>query len=213
MARMDHLYRFIRHFYDVTRKFFLFGRDEALTLIPPDARSVVEIGCGTARNLIKLSRLRPSAALFGVDASREMLETAAASLARDRLAGKVVLRAGLAEDLDPSTMFERAEPFDAAIFSYSLSMMPTWREAIDAALRSVKPGGTIVVVDFWDQAAWPRPCRAVLTWWLSLFGVKHQPALLSRLHELQQEGRVHVDVRGIMGRYAWLGVVIVCPHK
>ncbi len=28
--RLNNLYRFQRHFYDVTRRFFLFGRDELL---------------------------------------------------------------------------------------------------------------------------------------------------------------------------------------
>jgi len=207
MARMDRIYRVVRHVYDASRKFFLLGRDDAIRVIPADARSIVEVGCGTARNLIKIARVRPNAALFGVDASREMLATAEASIARHAPDRQVILRAGLAENLDPLAMFGRSEQFDVAIFSYSLSMMPTWRDALDAAVRSVKPGGTIIIVDFWDQAGCPRAFRALLTWWIAKFGVFHRPELLDRLHELQSNRVARVQIRGVLGRYAWIGVL------
>ena len=51
-ALMDKVYRRQRYFYDLTRRYYLFGRDKMireLALAPGDA--VVEVGCGTARNL------------------------------------------------------------------------------------------------------------------------------------------------------------------
>ncbi|MDX2116952.1 MAG: class I SAM-dependent methyltransferase [Planctomycetota bacterium] len=207
MARMDRIYRVVRHVYDASRKFFLLGRDDAIRAIPEDAQTIVEIGCGTARNLIKIASLRPSAQLFGVDASREMLATAEASVARHLPGRRVALRAGLAEDLDPHATFGRAEPFDVALFSYSLSMMPTWRDALDAAVRSVKPGGTIIIVDFWDQAGCPRAFRRLLTWWIAKFGVFHRPELLERVNQLERDGICRVQIRGVLGRYAWIGVL------
>src|SRR5580658_4770840 len=67
-ALMDRMYRRQRHIYDFTRKFYLLGRDEAITrLRPAPGDKVLEIGCGTGRNLIKLAQAYPEARLFGLD--------------------------------------------------------------------------------------------------------------------------------------------------
>ena len=52
-ALMDKVYRRQRHIYNLTRKYYLLGRDRLVRQLrarPPER--VVEIGCGTARNLI-----------------------------------------------------------------------------------------------------------------------------------------------------------------
>ena len=47
-ALMDRIYRHQRHIYDASRKFYLLGRDEAITkLSPPIGGNALEIGCGT----------------------------------------------------------------------------------------------------------------------------------------------------------------------
>ena len=61
---MDRLYRHQRHIYDLTRKYYLLGRDELIAeLDPPPHGTVLEIGCGTGRNLLAvrapLSRRAP----------------------------------------------------------------------------------------------------------------------------------------------------------
>ena len=56
-ALLDSIYAYQRLIYDWTRKFFLFGRDtliREMKLQPGD--HVVEVGCGTARNLIALAK-------------------------------------------------------------------------------------------------------------------------------------------------------------
>src|SRR5579862_2442248 len=73
-STMDRIYRWQRHFYDFTRPLFLFGRDALLRRMEVRERDqVLEVGCGTARNLLKLHARRRSARLYGLDASREML--------------------------------------------------------------------------------------------------------------------------------------------
>ena len=82
-ALMDRMYRRQRHIYDATRKFYLLGRDATIAALdPPAGASVLEIGCGTGRNLVKLAQVYPEARLIGMDVSQEMLATAAASTAR-----------------------------------------------------------------------------------------------------------------------------------
>ena len=54
---MDRIYRHQRYIYDITRKYYLFGRDRMireLDLKPGDR--LVEVGCGTARNLVRIAK-------------------------------------------------------------------------------------------------------------------------------------------------------------
>ena len=102
---MDQVYRHQRYIYDLTRKYYLFGRDRLIRelALRPGER-VVEVGCGTARNLIAIARRYPEARLFGLDASQEMLKTAAESIRHAGLEGRITLALGYAEALAP-TMF------------------------------------------------------------------------------------------------------------
>jgi len=202
---MDEMYRWTRYVYDFTRKYYLLGRDRLLSdmeLQPGDR--VLEIGCGTARNLIRLARQRPDIRCYGLDASTEMLATAAAKVKARRLEQRITLRHCLAEELDFVKTFELSAPFDAAFFSYSLSMIPTWSQAIDAALANVKRGAAFYVVDFWDQGGWPKGFRVALKYWLDLFHVQHRPELLAYLHELDAKGVGTLTLKPVAGRYAYL---------
>ena len=50
--RMNRMYRRQRHIYDGTRRYYLLGRDRLISgLKPAPGASVLEIGCGTGRNL------------------------------------------------------------------------------------------------------------------------------------------------------------------
>ncbi len=202
---MDKMYRWTRHVYDFSRKYYLLGRDRLLRemeLQPGDG--VLEIGCGTARNLIKLARLRRDVRCYGLDVSTEMLATAAAHVKARGLQDRITLTHCFAEQLDYAKTFGLDVPFDAAFFSYSLSMIPPFREAVDAALRSIKRGGVMYVVDFWDQGKWPGFFRAGLKGWLNLFHVHFRPELLEYLQELDGKGVGTLSLKPVAGRYAYL---------
>ena len=60
--KMDKMYRRQRYFYDLTRKYYLLGRDRLLEKINVRAgENILEIGCGTGRNLIILAKKFPGA--------------------------------------------------------------------------------------------------------------------------------------------------------
>ena len=126
---MDRLYRRQRHFYDLTRKHYLLGRDRLIEgLAPPSGGRVLEIGCGTARNLVAAARAWPEVQFFGIDISAEMLDTARRVVGRAGLAARIELARGDATSFDPAWLFG-VPCFSRIFFSYSLSMIPDWRSA------------------------------------------------------------------------------------
>jgi len=89
------MYRSQRHIYDLTRRFFLLGRERLLATVDvPEGGTVLEIGCGTARNLIRIAHAYPSARLFGLDVSDEMLKSAAQAIGRAGLANQIRVSQG-----------------------------------------------------------------------------------------------------------------------
>jgi S-adenosylmethionine-diacylgycerolhomoserine-N-methlytransferase len=202
-ALMDKVYRRQRHIYDLTRKYYLLGRDRLIReLGARDGAAVVEIGCGTARNLIRIGETYRNARLYGLDASREMLHTASEATARAGFAERIVLKHALAEDLTPS-LFGRSGRFDHAIFSYSLSMIPDWRGALANAAAHVRADGFIHVVDFGDLKGLWSPFARGLRAWLRLFHVAPRDELLSALEGLAGT-REDASLTLLPGRYAFV---------
>jgi len=200
---MDKVYRHQRHIYDLTRKYYLLGRDRLVKdLAAKPGETVVEIGCGTARNLIKIAEAYPGTRLFGLDASAEMLRTAQEAIERANLSDRIVLAHALAEELTPA-LFGLDKPFDHAIFSYSLSMIPDWRGALRCGAQCVGAGGYIHVVDFGDLRALPSFASNALRAWLRLFHVAPRDQLLSWL-ESGIQTREKCYLRVWPGRYAFV---------
>ena len=197
---MDRVYRRQRYIYDLTRKYYLFGRDRLIAdlKLKPGAR-VVEVGCGTSRNLIKIAQAYPDAKLFGLDASAQMLETSEQSLARAGLGGRVGLVPAYAENLSPA-LFGETEPFDAIVFSYSLSMIPDWRASLTAARAALAANGRVHVVDFGDLKGLGPIAEKILRGWLGLFHVAPREELLASI----ETGASNASLRLLTGRYAFL---------
>jgi S-adenosylmethionine-diacylgycerolhomoserine-N-methlytransferase len=199
---MDRMYRHQRHIYDMTRKFYLLGRDELIaTLDPPAGGSVLEIGCGTGRNLIKMARTYPAARFYGLDISHEMLVTARAAIARAGLADRITLAQADATTFDPQALFGRPQ-FDRVAISYALSMIPPWHDVLRHAAQTVAPGGALHVVDFGDQAGLPTAFKRVLDRWLALFHVTPRLTLARDVAALGDELQMQVSSRPRFRGYA-----------
>ena len=168
---MDQMYRHQRHIYDATRKFYLLGRDGLIDdLDPPSGGKVLEIGCGTGRNLKRAAELYPTIRAYGIDVSNEMLASARRTIERSGLSARVAIAQADATRLDPEALFG-VGAFDRIFISYALSMIPAWKDALACASRRLAPGGALHIVDFGDQAGLPAPFRAALARWLALFSV------------------------------------------
>ncbi len=170
-SAMDSIYRIQRHFYDVTRKPYLLGRDAMIeALAPPPGASLLEIGCGTGRNLIVAASRYPDVSCFGVDVSGAMLETARRSIERAGLGRRVTVARADATQFDPSRLFGRAR-FDRVFISYALSMIPAWETVLETGVVLAGEAGSLHVADFGDQNGLPRWFRAALNAWLAKFSV------------------------------------------
>jgi S-adenosylmethionine-diacylgycerolhomoserine-N-methlytransferase len=168
---MNRIYRRKRHIYDATRKYFLLGRDLLIARLAPEgAACVLEIGCGTGRNLILAAQRYPDARFFGIDVSTEMLTSAIEAIARAGLSSRIHVAHADATAFDPGRLFDKAQ-FDRVFISYSLSMIPAWRAVLDSAIARLAPGGELHIVDFGGQEGLPRWFRSVLRRWLALFHV------------------------------------------
>ena len=162
---LNRYYGLSRHFYDATRKYYLFGRDVVLDqLVAERWTTLVEIGPGTGRNLRLLHEKRPDARLGGVEASDAML-----THARERCAWASLVH-GFAEDADLTAVLG-VRP-DRILFSYVLSMVGDPGKALDAARAALAPGGEVVVVDFGDMSALPGAVRRPFRGWLGTFHVE-----------------------------------------
>lgn len=204
---MDQIYRYQRYIYDLSRKFYLLGRDKLIDeLNAPQGGTILEVGCGTGRNLIKAAKKYPTCKLYGFDVSTAMLETAENSLKRSNVKAEVQFAQG------DATCFNGEETFgvgtyDCVFISYALSMIPPWREALDCALGCVKPGGSLHIVDFGQQQKLPKWFRSVLYAWLRLFSVHPQAELHDELVKVAERHNAKLEYKLLYGGYSEFAVI------
>jgi S-adenosylmethionine-diacylgycerolhomoserine-N-methlytransferase len=204
---MDRMYRFQRHIYDASRRYYLLGRDQLLDrLAPPPGGSILEIGCGTGRNLIGAARRYGDAKLFGVDISQEMLRTALNTMVRMKLERRVTIACADATSFDPlSSLGQRR--FDRVYFSYTLSMVPEWQAALRQALSLLAQDGELHIVDFGQCEGLPRGFRTLLFRWLELFHVSPRGDLRNEVARLAKASGASTQFETPYRGYAWLAKI------
>ncbi|WP_348533032.1 class I SAM-dependent methyltransferase [Hyphomicrobium sp. NDB2Meth4] len=204
---MDAIYRYQRYIYDLTRKYYLLGRDRLVgELAPPDGGSVLEVACGTGRNLITAARRYRQAQFYGFDISSAMLDTARGSIERAGLGGRIQIAHGDATAFEANKMFGVAT-FDRVFISYALSMIPPWRGALQQALAALAPGGQLFIVDFGNQARLPRWFKRALRRWLAQFSVTPRDDLSTELEKIAAMPGYKVKRMALYRGYAVYAVV------
>ena len=143
---------FVRRRYNRLARFFVFF--EWLFLLPRGIRSkavsrlelkrgdqVLEIGCGTGRNLASLIKaVGAEGQVYGVDLSEGMLAEATELCARRGWQNVTLIQADAAAYALPRLV-------DGAIFSLSYAVIPHHREALSHAWKQLRPGAYLVIMD------------------------------------------------------------------
>jgi ubiquinone/menaquinone biosynthesis C-methylase UbiE len=114
--------------------------DACATMVEDGLRTLIEPGAGTGR--IAIPALAAGFRVTVIDISAPMLETLAARL------GKVPeLRARCEIVTGDATALPFADDaFDAAVLAQVLYLIPAWEHALDEAIRVVRPGGRVLLV-------------------------------------------------------------------
>ncbi len=202
---MDGMYRYQRHFYDLTRKYYLLGRDRTIrNLDVPEGGTLLEVGCGTGRNMAFAHKHFPTAKLYGLDISQEMLISA-----RKTFATKATIPDFRVADATAYTPREFGTVgFDRILISYALSMIPDWERAVDASIAALNPGGELHIVDFGQQEGLPAWFRSLLQAWLAKFHVTPRANLREVLEAQAAENNARLSFEAIGGGYAWRAAII-----
>jgi S-adenosylmethionine-diacylgycerolhomoserine-N-methlytransferase len=196
--RLQDFYQPQAEHYDAFRDRLLPGRAEMIAQLslPPRAQ-IVELGGGTGRNIEFFgARIDQIASYQIVDLCPALLERATQRATRYRS-----IRAIQAD----ATTYRPPEPVDCVILSYALTMIPAWRAAIGNALRMLKPGGMLGVVDFYIGAINPGSGEvrhgAFSRWfwprWFAHDGVRLNADHLPTLRETLPGSRIYEGRAGI----------------
>ena len=149
---IDYEPSFIRHRYNRIAGFFrLF---ELLFLLPPGIRrkavrrlqlkpgdSVLEIGCGTGRNLpFLLEAVGPDGHIFGVDLSEGMLSKARQLCTRRKWENVTLIHSD-------ASMYTVPDPVSGVIFSLSYATIPHHKQVLRHAWNQLQVGRNLVIMD------------------------------------------------------------------
>ena len=137
--KMDYIYRWQVHVYDVLRRYYLLGRNKLIASLDLSTELVCEIGCGTGRNLVAMANRYPQASFWGIEPSNVMIHYAQNKIIRSNLQNRITLIQGEAVSINSHDMLSNhTSQFDRIIFSYTLSMIQDVKKALDNALNNMK---------------------------------------------------------------------------
>lgn len=133
-------------------------RDAIAHLSLNSGERVLDIGCGPGVNLAMLREaVGPTGQVVAVDYSPEMVAKTREQIHSHSWENVEVVRAD-------ATRVNFKEPFDAAIASLSMSVMPDARRAVENVHRLLAPGAQFVVLDIRPFSKGPGRVLNPLVW-------------------------------------------------
>ncbi len=119
------------------------------SLRPARPKTILDVATGTGDFALAALRLGPEK-IIGIDISEEMLRHGRAKLLRRGVDGRIILQSGEAEKL----LFEDGV-FDAAIVAFGVRNFEHLDSGLSEIRRVLRPGGTLVVLEFSRPRAFP----------------------------------------------------------
>ncbi len=132
-----------------------------------------------------------------------MLSSARVSVARSGTRSRIILEKGDATSFDPAKLFGPAR-FDRVFISYSLSMIPEWRDVVRGAAACLSPKGQLVILDFGDFEGYPGLLRSAQLAWLARFSVRPIPSMDRKIGMLAELMGFTAKTDNLYGGYAIL---------
>ena len=166
--RVRRLYSLVAGIYDLRVGTFLRWRKPALDALQPNAGdTVLDLACGTGLNFSHIiERVGPKGRIVGTDITRPMLKRARRRADRNHW-GNVTLVEG-----DATSLPLASGSCDAVLCSYAMAIIPDYRTAISEAVRVLKAGGRLVLLEpKRGSALWARGLTQLVA--LSGVGVVH----------------------------------------
>jgi demethylmenaquinone methyltransferase/2-methoxy-6-polyprenyl-1,4-benzoquinol methylase len=201
--RVRRLYGLVARIYDIRVGPFLRGRKHALEALRPNpGDTVLDLACGTGLNFSHVIEwIGPKGRIVGLDFTRPMLKRATKKLVRHH-GDNVTLVEGDATNLPLA-----ADSCDAVLCSYAMAIIPDYRRAIAEAVRVLKPGGRLVLLEpKRGSALWARAVTPLVA--LSGVGVVHLdrkaweelPGLLENVSRSEHMGGLVYIASGTKGK-------------
>jgi demethylmenaquinone methyltransferase / 2-methoxy-6-polyprenyl-1,4-benzoquinol methylase len=162
--------------YDRYARLLSFGQDPRwrrflVSRLPPSALRIGDVATGTAAVAIAAARAAPGRTVVGVDQSPEMLVAGRERVERAGLSDRIELREGRAESLP----FANGE-LDALTFTYLLRYVDDPVATMRELARTVRPGGTIAMLEFAvPRGPWRPLWEAYVRFGLPLAGAVVSP--------------------------------------
>ncbi len=203
VARMfDHIsgrYDFLNHF--LSLGIDIVWRRKAIRLLrDKHPKQILDVATGTGDFAIEALALHPEQ-VIGVDISEGMLEVGRKKLRDRKLDERVSLRSGDSEKLPFEDNF-----FDAVIVAFGVRNFENLEAGLREMLRVVKPGGTVVILEFSKPSKFPMKqlynvyFTAILPWigrWISRDSSAYR--YLPESVQAFPDGKAFLDVLSGMG--------------
>lgn len=147
--RVEKMFDSIAPRYDLLNRVLSLGidqrwRTQAIRMLEADQPTrVLDVATGTADLAIKAERLLHPREIIGIDIAEEMLRVGRDKLAQNGLDGRITLQQADAADLPFPD-----DHFDAALVAFGVRNFENLDEGLRSIGRVLRPGGTLVVLEF-----------------------------------------------------------------
>lgn len=189
--RLNSFYQGQASGYDQFRKRLLHGRAELFeNLVVPENGIWMDLGAGTGENAeLWGERLQQFQQVYLVDLCQPLLDVCSQRVTERGWTNVSAVCADATEFRPPE------HQVDLITFSYSLTMIPDWFQAVNHAWDLLKPGGKLAIVDFYVSRKYPAEGLKKHSWfqrnfWPVWFGndnvflnADHLPYLLDRFKQ------------------------------